>query len=214
MFLHAGILLCKKSGGKQMEENNGIKIKAYMIYSIVMLPMIGIFAYLEVLVIKKIIASIKLANRTDVWVSILTILLIHLIYLVAVLYLIDFGRKIELTKEGCMISFLWIKRRYSWEEYPVKKIERYSDRYNPWAPSTPYEEGAVFSKVPVKRSKKYRPAETRSYLTRYVFSTVWICFRNEECKKKWAYYTDLFEVDKEGFFQKMEEWGVELEKPE
>ena len=46
-----------------MEENNGIKIKAYMIYSIVMLPMIGIFAYLEVLVIKKIIASIKLENR-------------------------------------------------------------------------------------------------------------------------------------------------------
>ena len=86
-----------------MEENNGIKIKAYMIYSIVMLPMIGIFAYLEVLVIKKIIASIKLENRAEVWGSILVILLIHLIYLVAVLYLIDFGRKIELTKEGCMI---------------------------------------------------------------------------------------------------------------
>ena len=197
-----------------MEENNGIKIKAYMIYSIVMLPMIGIFAYLEVLVIKKIIASIKLENRAEVWGSILVILLIHLIYLVAVLYLIDFGRKIELTKEGCMISFLWIKRRYSWEEYPVKKIERYSDRYNPWAPSTPYEEGAVFSKVPVKRSKKYRPEEPRSYLTRYVFLTVWVCFRNEECKRKWAYNTGLFEVDKEEFLQKMEEWGVELEKPE
>ena len=197
-----------------MEENNGIKIKAYMIYSIVMLPMIGIFAYLEVLVIKKIIASIKLANRTDVWVSILTILLIHLIYLVAVLYLIDFGRKIELTKEGCMISFLWIKRRYSWEEYPVKKIERYSDQYNSWAPVTPYEEGAVFSKVPVKHSKKYRPAEPRSYLTRYVFSTVWVCFRNEECGKKWSYNDGLYEVDKEEFLQKMEEWGVELELPE
>ena len=128
--------------------------------------------------------------------------------------LINIGRKIELTKEGCMISFLWIKRRYSWEEYPVKKIERYSDRYNPWAPSTPYEEGAVFSKVPVKRSKKYRPEEPRSYLTRYVFSTVWVCFRNEECKRKWAYNTGLFEVDKEEFLQKMEEWGVELEMPE
>ena len=197
-----------------MEENNGIKIKANVIYSIVMFPMIWIANYLETRVIKKIITSIKLENRAEVMGSILVILLIHLIYLVAVLYLIDFGRKIELTKEGCMISFLWIKRRYSWEEYPVKKIERYSDQYNSWAPVTPYEEGAVFSKVPVKRSKKYRPAETRSYLTRYVFSTMWICFRNEECKKKWAYYTDLFEVDKEEFFQKMEEWGVELEKPE
>ena len=197
-----------------MEENNGIKIKAYMIYSIVMLPMIGIFAYLEVLAIKKIIASIKLENRAEVWGSILVILLIHLIYLVAVLYLIDFGRKIELTKEGCMISFLWIKRRYSWEEYPIKKVERYSDRYNSWAPLTPYDEGAVFSKVPVKRSKKYRPAEPRSYLTWYVFSTVWVCFRNEECGKKWSYNDGLYEVDKKEFLQKMEEWGVELEMPE
>ena len=197
-----------------MEENNGIKIKANVIYSIVMFPMIWIANYLETLVIKKIITSIKLENRAEVMGSILVILLIHLIYLVAVLYLIDFGRKIELTKEGCMISFLWIKRRYSWEEYPVKKIERYSDRYNPWAPSTPYEEGAVFSKVPVKRSKKYRPEEPRSYLTRYVFSTVWVCFRNEECKRKWAYNTGLFEVDKEEFLQKMEEWGVELEMPD
>ena len=197
-----------------MEENNGIKIKTNIFYSIVMLPGIAIGVYCEVLVIKKIFTSIKMGNRAEVWGSILAILLVHLIYLVLAFELIHIGRKIELTKEGCMISFLWIKRRYSWEEYPVKKIERYSDQYNSWAPVTPYEEGAVFSKVPVKRSKKYRPAETRSYLTRYVFSTVWICFRNEECKKKWAYYTDLFEVDKEGFFQKMEEWGVELEKPE
>ena len=197
-----------------MEENNGIKIKAYMIYSIVMLPMIGIFAYLEVLVIKKIIASIKLANRTDVWVSILTILLIHLIYLVAVLYLIYIGRRIELTKEECIISFLWIKRRYSWEEYPIKKVERYSKYRSIWAPNTPYDEGAVFSKIPVKHSKRYRPEEPRWYLTRYVFSTVWICFRNEECGKKWSYNDGLYEVDKEEFLQKMEEWGVELELPE
>ena len=120
-----------------------------------------------------------------------------------------------MTKEGCIISFLWTKRRYSWEEYPIKKVERYSDRYNSWAPLTPYDEGAVFSKVPVKRSKKYRPAEPRSYLTWYVFSTVWVCFRNEMCKKKWTrYYTDFFEVDKEEFLRKMEEWGVELEMPE
>ena len=93
-------------------------------------------------------------------------------------------------------------------------MERYSERYSSWAPLTPYDEGAVFSKVPVKCSKKYRPAEPRSYLTRYVFSTVWVCFRNEECGKKWSYNDGLYEVDKEEFLQKMEEWGVELEMPE
>ena len=51
-------------------------------------------------------------------------------------------------------------------------------------------------------------------MIRYVFSTVWICFRNEECGKKWSYNDGLYEVDKEEFLQKMEEWGVELEMPE
>ena len=192
-----------------MEKNNGIKIKTNVIYSILMLFIIGIFVYFEVYGIKNMIAGIEIGKL------LIGLFVIHLVYFFSAFYLINIGRKIELTKEGCIISFLWTKRRYSWEEYPIKKVERYSDRYNSWAPLTPYDEGAVFSKVPVKRSKKYRPAEPRSYLTRYVFSTVWVCFRNEMCKKKWTcYYTDFFEVDKEEFLQKMEEWGVELEMPE
>ena len=192
-----------------MEENNGIKIKTNVIYSILMLFIIGIFVYFEVYGIKNMITGIEIGKL------LIGLFVIHLVYFFGAFYLINIGRKIELTKDGCIISFLWIKRRYSWEEYPIKKVERYSDRYNSWAPLTPYDEGAVFSKVSVKRSKKYRPAEPRSYLTRYVFSTVWVCFRNEMCKKKWTrYYTDFFEVDKEEFLQKMEEWGVELEMPE
>ena len=198
-----------------MEEDNGIKIKTGIFDSILMLSAIGLCTYIEVFTIKLFLVTIKTGNKIDMLLVILVIFIMFLTYLWCVFGLINIGRKIELTREGGTISFLWIKRRYSWEEYPVKKIERYSDRYNPWAPSTPYEEGAVFSKVPVKRSKKYRPEEPRSYLTRYVFSTVWVCFRNEECKKrKWAYNTGLFEVDKEEFLQKMEEWGVELEMPD
>ena len=197
-----------------MEENNGIKIKAYMIYSMVMLPAIVIGVYYEVHVIKKGFISIKMGNRAEAWGSILAIFLLHLMYLYLAFYLIYIGRRIELTKEECIISFLWIKRRYSWEEYPIKKVERYSIYRSLWAPNTPYDEGAVFSKVPVKHSKKYQPGETRSFLTRYVFSTVWICFRNEECGKKWSYNDGLYEVDKKEFLQKMEEWGVELEMPE
>ena len=99
------------------------------------------------------------------------------------------------------------------EEYSVKKVERYSERYNSWAPLTPYDEGAVFSKVPVKRPKRYRPGEVSSFITPYVFSTVWVCFRNER-RKRTMRLTGYFEVDKEEFLQKMEEWGVELELPE
>ena len=198
-----------------MEENDRIKIKTGIFDSILILSTIGVLTYMGVLAIKLFLATVKTGNKIDMLLVILVIFIILLIYLSCVFDLINIGRRIELTKEGCMISFLWIKRKYSWEEYPIKKVERYSDQYNSWAPSTPYKEGAVFSKVPVKRSKKYRPAEPRSYLTRYVFSTVWVCFRNEMCKKKWTrYYTDFFEVDKEEFFQKMKEWGVKLEMPE
>ena len=198
-----------------MKENDRIKLKTNAIYSLVMLVMIGLLAYYEVLAIKKRFSSIiKMGNRAEIWGLILAFFLLHLIYLFLALYLICLGRKIELTKKGCIISFLWIKRKYGWEEYPVKKVERYSKYLSLWAPDTPYDGGAVFSKVPVKHSKRYRPVEPRWYLTRYVFSTVWVCFRNEKCKKKWSYNTGWFEVDKEEFFQKMEEWGVELEMPE
>ena len=43
-----------------MEEDNGIKIKANVIYSIVMFPMIGIFVYFEAVGIKRLIAGIEL----------------------------------------------------------------------------------------------------------------------------------------------------------
>ena len=42
-----------------MEENNGIKIKAYMIYSMVMLPAIVIGVYYEVHVIKKVLYLLR-----------------------------------------------------------------------------------------------------------------------------------------------------------
>ena len=167
---------------------------------------------MEVLIIKIFLKTVKTGNKIDMLLVILVIFIILLIYLSCVFDLIDIGRRIELTKEGCMISFLWIKRRYSWGKYLVKKVEKYSD-YSMRAPDTPYDEGAVFSKVPVKRPKRYRPGEVSSFITPYVFSTVWVCFRNERCKRTMR-LTGYFEVDKEEFLQKMEEWGVELEKPE
>ena len=214
MFLHAGILSSEKNGEKQMEENNGIKIKTYAIYSIMSLVVLGMVAYMNASTVKTLIVNIKIGDKTEMWESIFFIFLFHLIFLFLTFDSINIGRKIELTKEGCIISFLWIRRKYSWEGYPIKKVERYSKYRSIWAPDTTYDEGAVFSKVPVKRSKRYRPVDMRSYLTRYVFSTVWVCFRNEECKKKWSYNTGWFEVDKEEFLQKMEEWGVKLEMPE
>ena len=90
-----------------MEKNNGIKIKTSVIYSLVMLVMIGLLAYYEVLAIKKRFSSIiKMGNRAEIWGLILAFFLLHLIYLFLALYLICLGRKIELTKKGCIINVI------------------------------------------------------------------------------------------------------------
>ena len=196
-----------------MEENDGIiKIKMDMSHIIMTLIVVGLFVYFEICGIKRLIDAIKTSSVEDMVATMVILFLIHLVYAFCGFDLINMGRKIELTKVGCTISFLWIKRRYSWGKYLVKKVEKYSD-YSMRAPDTPYDEGAVFSKVPVKRPKRYRPGEVSSFITPYVFSTVWVCFRNERCKRTMR-LTGYFEVDKEEFLQKMEEWGVELEKPE
>ena len=196
-----------------MEENDGIiKIKTDMSHTIMTLIVVGLFAYFEIYGIKRLIDAIKTSSVEDMVATMVILFLIHLVYAFCGFDLINMGRKIELTKVGCTISFLWIKRRYSWGEYLVKKVEKYSD-YSMRAPDTPYDEGAVFSKVPIKRPKRYRPGEVSSFITPCVFSTVWVCFRNERCKRTMR-LTGYFEVDKEEFLQKMEEWGVELEMPE
>lgn len=127
-------------------------------------------------------------------------------------WIINLGRKIELTKAGCNISLLFLKREYSWSEYEIKQLEKYYNGYN-YGIRPPYEEGAVFSKYRVKRTKKYRPEDMKFLWNKSAFSTVWVTFGNEKCKRG-IYMTPIYEVNKEEFLQKMEEWEVELKKPE
>ena len=100
---HAGILTYKKNRGKQMEKNNGIKIKTNVIYSILMLFIIGIFVYFEVYGIKNMIAGIEIGKL------LIGLFVIHLVYFFSAFYLINIGRKIELTKEvktGMLLSLI------------------------------------------------------------------------------------------------------------
>ena len=70
MFLHAGILSSEKNGEKQMEENNGIKIKTYAIYSIMSLVVLGMVAYMNASTVKTLIVNIKIGDKTEMWESI------------------------------------------------------------------------------------------------------------------------------------------------
>ena len=50
-----------------MKENNGIKIKTNVSYPIMLSLVIGLFAYFEIYIIKRLFVDIKNNNRTDIW---------------------------------------------------------------------------------------------------------------------------------------------------
>ena len=64
-----------------MEENNGIKIKTYAIYSIMSLVVLGMVAYMNASTVKTLIVNIKIGDKTEMWESIFFIFLFHLIFL-------------------------------------------------------------------------------------------------------------------------------------
>ena len=53
-----------------MEENNGIKIKTYAIYSIMSLVVLGMVAYMNASTVKTLIVNIKIGDKTEMWESI------------------------------------------------------------------------------------------------------------------------------------------------
>ena len=72
---------------------------------------------------------------------------------------------------------------------------------------TQYIEGVIFSPQPVKR--KYPAYITYCERTRYWKTLFYVNFVLEGKKKQ--PYMGLYEVEKEEFLSKMQEWGVELE---
>ena len=129
---------------------------------------------------------------------------------------ISTGKKVLMNQEGCIISFWIWKKQYNWDYFKVKQLEHYYEGYD-CVPLTPYKEGAVFSAYPIRRSKKHKILDDRTIITRHVFSMVLVAFKTEmteEEKNMRNMMWGVCEVDKEEFLQKMEEWGVELEKPE
>lgn len=201
-----------------MEEHDKVKIKGNAVLVFIALFVVGMTIYLEIVAIVNCSQKEEFNSIGGIVFLLLIIDLFHWIYIMAVLVWIDMGRKIELTKDGCEISLFCVKKFYGWDEYRVKRIERYSENGRIFGGAkykTAYEEGAVFCRVPLKRPTDYRPEDYVGSLKKpCLFSTVSICFQNEKSKKWYNWGDEFYKVDKAEFLQKMEEWGIELEKPE
>ncbi|MGO5164593.1 MULTISPECIES: hypothetical protein [unclassified Candidatus Paralachnospira] len=111
---------------------------------------------------------------------------------------------------GCVISILFIKKFYSWEEYQIKRRERFHK--NKWGRKyiKLYEEGVIFSRKPLRVINMKKCWGARFVWRQRAFSTVWFCFQTEESIKISGKGLD-YNADKDLFFQKMEEWGIELD---
>ena len=123
-------------------------------------------------------------------------------------------RTLEMNAEGCVVSYLWYRKEYRWEEFKVKRIEkcRFSLAYQ-----TMYKKLVYFSPKAVHKPRMIQPELYGSLL--HPFSFICINFippgalPKEEAYKTFKYEFEKgrsFEVDEKLFREKMQEWGVEL----
>ena len=133
------------------------------------------------------------------------------IYIMFIFGIMMSAKKMELTKNGCTISILFRKKFYPWEEYQVKRLERFHKNKLGGKHMVIYDEGVVFSRKPLKVIGMKKYWEVRFAWRHKAFSTVWFCFQTEESRKKGMERYIVYDIDKNLFFRKMEEWGIELD---
>ena len=156
------------------------------------------------------IVRIDWENPKDM-ASVIMIAVIIMMLLIGYVFLVTFemGKKLVMDKEGCTVIHLWgHKETYKWEELSVKQIVYNTSIMSGSAYVGPsYDECVIFSPKPVKR--KYPAYITSHEKTRYWKKLFYVNFIREG-EKKYP-YLGLYEVEKEEFLSKMQEWGVELE---
>lgn len=143
--------------------------------------------------------------------SIILMIILSAVMIITIWYIFclvfETSKKLIMDKEGCTVSVLGYKKTYKWEELCVKQIVYNTSISSRRSYDTQYIEGVIFSPQPVKRKNL---AYITSYeRTRYWKTLFYVNFVLEGKKKQ--PYMGLYEVEKEEFLSKMQEWGVELE---
>ena len=143
--------------------------------------------------------------------SIILMIILSAVMIITIWYILclvfETSKKLIMDKEGCTVSVWGHKKTYKWEELCVKQIVYNTSIFSRNSYDTQYIEGVIFSPQPVKRKNS---AYITSYeRTRYWKTLFYVNFVLEGKKKQ--PYMGLYEVEKEEFFSKMQEWGVELE---
>ena len=116
---------------------------------------------------------------------------------------IQISKTIVMSSEGCVVKLWKINKKYSWDEFKIKRIERFTRYRDGWT------EGVVFCKHFIFKTKMKHP-ENHAWIAPY-FSYIFVCFVEENNNEKKTTREQSYPVNKDEFMEKMRLWNVELE---
>ncbi len=121
------------------------------------------------------------------------------------MHCVGVGRKIKLDRDGMELSFLWIKKKYIWDQLVIKQL--FDDR-NLLGYRIPYTSGIILSYRRSSRPKWMHPLQY--CIMFHPFSYVVLHFPIKEQISD-LYLKACYEVDKETLLQLLDSFGVKLD---
>ena len=138
-------------------------------------------------------------------------LLLPIIVLMPVLS-VAYGRTFVLDSQGCTVCFLWLRKKYLWDELLTKRIGAYPKLMLNSRGECPYRRGATFAPFRFRHSRYISP---KLYSILYPWSFVYINLHIPDpviCGSVVRYPGRYYEADEQEFREKMKQWHVELEE--
>ena len=143
----------------------------------------------------------------SIWIAVLGIWFGWIVLFVPFIFLkyLDYqvkGRRYTYTEDGVHIEFGGNQSFYSWDEIQTRRLETSHLTYE-W----PYLEGGVFFSI--QKKSKMPWTDPYRYCILHPSTSFYVNFIPEKHANKCL---GRFEVDKEEFLTKLDEWGVKLTK--
>ena len=120
---------------------------------------------------------------------------------------IAFGKTIYINETGCTVKLWFYKKTYSWSELKTKRIENFDQRL--CGRGDPYVRGVVFSTKSNFKTPELIAIETYLMCCLNPFAFFVVLFQPHDSHTRMVH---TYEVDEETFMEKMESFGITIEK--
>ena len=129
-------------------------------------------------------------------------IVIALLLFITFRFWVAVGRTLAFDNNGCTVSFIFLKKHYSWEALQTKSVVNYQ---NAIGYRDPYVQGVIFSSKKVKIPLKQKPSQYSFLLHPFCF--FFVNFTPTAPYSKWVnVMRGLYEVDKDTFLEKFSQY--------